>query len=318
MNWPAAQLTHVPEPAPPHPPAPAQSGRAGNFANKWTAEGWLASLGLESFVANALLGEGFEGDQLEALRGIGRSDTLQDDLRPPIAAALDLLVPALTQGLKELTTAEAVTLGEMQDKFSQDTKGILEYGSLNSFYGGLEAQVGSPSPKVKEMMAEEHTARGDSKATLFSKNYEVDTTPAIEWRFVAEPDAPPPGGWRLRCAAGRRRVTQRASSSGSPSPLSTACSALPSRSWSAMSTAAGRMDAASAMCVRTGDSPPPASRWFVFHNPHCFASGLRRGSGLRGVRAARSTPTDSARARPSPRVEGSPNTTAPAPGAVRL
>mmetsp|Transcript_3042 Transcript_3042/g.13585 ORF Transcript_3042/g.13585 Transcript_3042/m.13585 type:complete len:85 (+) Transcript_3042:3911-4165(+) len=84
-----------------------------------------------------------------------------------------------------------------------------------------------------------------------------------------------------------------------------------------MSTAAGRMDAASAMCVRTGDSPSRVAGSF-FHNPHCFAPGLRRGFGLRGVRAARSTPTDSARARPPPRVEGSPNTTAPAPGAVRL
>ena len=188
--------TPAPAPQPPS-PATAQSGRAGNFATKWTAEGWLASLGLESFVANALLGEGFEGDQLEALRGIGRSDTLQDDLRPPIAAALDLLVPALTQGLKELTTAEAVTLGEMQDKFSQDTKGILEYGSLNSFYGGLEAKIGSPSPKVMEMMAEEHTARGDSTRIFTPRNYDLSTSPTIEWKFVDTPDEPPAGGWPI-------------------------------------------------------------------------------------------------------------------------
>ena len=155
------------------------------------------SLGLESFVAKALLGEGFEGDQLEALRGIGRSDTLQDDLRAPIAAALDLLVPALTKGLKELTTAEAVTLGEMQDKFSQDTKGILEYGSLNSFYGGLEAKIGSPSPKVMEMMAEEHTARGYSTRTFTTINYDVATSSAVEWQFTTTPDAPPAGGWPI-------------------------------------------------------------------------------------------------------------------------
>ena len=41
----------------------------------------------------------------------------------------------------------------MRAKFSQDMNRMLEYGSLNEFYGGLEGKVGSPSPKVKEMMA---------------------------------------------------------------------------------------------------------------------------------------------------------------------
>ena len=81
----------------------------------------------------------------------------------------------------------------MQDKFSQDARGFLEYGSLNVFFGGLEAQVGSPSPKVWQMMAEEHTNRGDSNCTFTTINYSLTTNSSIEYKFVAEPDAPARG-----------------------------------------------------------------------------------------------------------------------------
>ena len=148
-------------------------------------------------VAKALLGEGFEGDQLVALRALGRSDTVEDDLREPLAAAIERLVKKLALRLKDLATVEAATVGEMQAKFSQETKGMLQYGTLNTFYGGLEAQVGSPSPKVKEMMAEEHTARGDSTRIFTPSNYDLSTSPTIEWKFVDTPDEPPSGGWPI-------------------------------------------------------------------------------------------------------------------------
>ena len=76
-----------------------------------------------------------------------------------------------------------------------DVRGFLEYGSLNVFFGGLEGQVGSPSPKVWQMMAEEHTNRGDSNCTFTTINYSLTTSSFIEYKFVAEPDAPPSEGW---------------------------------------------------------------------------------------------------------------------------
>ena len=134
-----ASAAPAPEPVaptpPPEAPAPApESDRDDNgLATKWTAEGWLESLGFEGMVAKALLGEGFEGDQLIALRALGRSDTVEDDLREPLAAAVELLVKKLALRLKDLATAEAATVGEMQTKFSQETKGMLQYGTLNTF-----------------------------------------------------------------------------------------------------------------------------------------------------------------------------------------
>ena len=185
-------------PPPPQPTAPApaaETARAKKVATEWTAEGWLGSVGLERLVAIVLLGVGFEGDQLDALRALGRSDTLEEDLRAQFLAYVEWFVGTLAPRLQALAKGEAATVGEMQDKFSQDARGFLEYGSLNVFFGGLEGQVGSPSPKVWQMMAEEHTNRGDSNCTFSTSNYSLTSTSSIEYKFVAEPDAPPSEGW---------------------------------------------------------------------------------------------------------------------------
>ena len=192
--------TPPPPPKQPAAPAPApepaaESDRADKVATKWTAEGWLSSVRMERIIAKVLLGEGFQGDQLDALRALGRSGTLRDDLRAQFLAAIEWFVDALAPRLEGLATFEAATAGEMQSKFSQDVRGFLEYGSLNVFFGGLEGQVGSPSPKVWEMMAQEHLNRADSTCTFTTSNYSLTTYSAIEYKFVAEPDAPPPEGW---------------------------------------------------------------------------------------------------------------------------
>ena len=72
---------------------------------------------------------------------------------------------------------------------------MLEYGSLRVFFGGLEGLVGSPNPKVMAAMDEEHSARSDSTRDFTTSNYDLRTTSAVEWAFVATPDAPPDGGW---------------------------------------------------------------------------------------------------------------------------
>ena len=72
---------------------------------------------------------------------------------------------------------------------------MLEYGSLSVFFGGLEGLVGSPNPKVMASMTEEHSARGDSTRDFTTSNYDLRTTSAVEWAFVATPDALPDGGW---------------------------------------------------------------------------------------------------------------------------
>ncbi len=75
-------------------------------------------------------------------------------------------------------------------------------------------------------MADEHTSRGDSTREFTTSNYDLHTSSAVEWAFVATPDAPPPGGWpveeKLRAAlAGTERAdlaAVRSSSERSASP----------------------------------------------------------------------------------------------------
>ena len=118
----------------------------------------------------------------------------------------------LAPRLRQLATVEAATSAEIQHKFAQDCNAFLEYQNLNAFFGGLEGLVGSPSPKVKEMMMEEHTARADSQVEFTTGNYGICTTSSIEFAFVATPDAPPRGtGWpveeKIRAAlAGEERA----------------------------------------------------------------------------------------------------------------
>ena len=171
---------------------------AAAVASEWTAASWLGSVGIDQQLAGTLLGEGFSGgDELEAFRTLGclPTDRLEDELFARLIAGLGPLVALLAPRLKALATVEAATSGEMQDKFSQETRGMLEYGNLNVFFGGLEALVGSPSPYIRKTMADEHTGRGDSARPFTTSNYDLRTTSATEWAFVATPDERPESGW---------------------------------------------------------------------------------------------------------------------------
>ena len=63
----------------------------------------------------------------------------------------------------------------------------MQYGDLSTFFGGLEAKIGAPNPKVREAMESEHTTALDSQDKFTSGNYGITTTPQMGWLFIAEP-----------------------------------------------------------------------------------------------------------------------------------
>jgi hypothetical protein len=63
----------------------------------------------------------------------------------------------------------------------------MQYGDLSTFFGGLEAKIGAPDPKVREAMENEHTKAPDSQDEFTSGNYGITTTPHTEWLFITEP-----------------------------------------------------------------------------------------------------------------------------------
>ena len=65
-------------------------------------------------------------------------------------------------GIEEMIEAGAATGEELQGKFLQEGAGLLAYGGLSTFYGGLGKKIGDPNSKVDGTMEHEHTGMGDA------------------------------------------------------------------------------------------------------------------------------------------------------------
>ena len=165
-----------------------------------STDGWVGSLDFASLVVAALEPAVPAGCKaLEYFRKTASRDELDSRLRAAQLAGFSDLVWAAVERLRTERTA-----AEVQEKFLTDGMGLLEYSDLSTFFGGLEAKVGAPNPKIVDAMAAEHTDRDDSNVELVSSNHHVKTTSAIEWRFVVEPDHPPPEGWPAEAKPGAR------------------------------------------------------------------------------------------------------------------
>ena len=103
-----------------------------------------------------------------------------------MTSGIDALTDCLSSALENLASGAAPTAEQLQKKFMQDGAGLLAYGDLNTFFGGLEAIVGAPLPRVREAMAAEHIQQPDSHLEFTVENYGTTTTSATEWAFVAE------------------------------------------------------------------------------------------------------------------------------------
>ena len=192
----------------------------------WTLAGFVDSLRLSDTIAHALIeGErasragGWFGDKdaaaksdLDFVKGlaanVGRADAGRQALVSVLSkgGSLEKLAEKLMSGIESLAATHVpggtAKIGAWSsstgglNKFLQDESAIMmSYASLSTFFSGLEGKVGSPDPKVREAMLAEHCQRPDSDATFTAGNYGVNTTSAIEWRFVDAPSKPPSGGW---------------------------------------------------------------------------------------------------------------------------
>ena len=138
---------------------------------EWTTAGWLASTGgaIDALSLSLSSGRAPEQSELEFVRGLGakyagdaaggRAEILAL-LRE--GGALEAVAEALWAGIEQLTRARAATGVELQTKFLQEGAGLLSYGGLHTFYGGLGARIGDPNANVDDQMAREHTECGDA------------------------------------------------------------------------------------------------------------------------------------------------------------
>ena len=115
-----------------------------------------------------------------------RSELLKLLSRPAVTgAAADLM----WENVVALQKAGAATSEEIQSKCAGANEG--EYQGIETFFGGLEAFVGSPNPEVEEGMEAEHRERPDSTKQFLRSMSKPDkpkyATPAQEWEIVVAP-----------------------------------------------------------------------------------------------------------------------------------
>eukprot|EP00446_Apocalathium_sp_SHHI-4_P080471 CAMPEP_0177501068 /NCGR_PEP_ID=MMETSP0369-20130122/37012_1 /TAXON_ID=447022 ORGANISM="Scrippsiella hangoei-like, Strain SHHI-4" /NCGR_SAMPLE_ID=MMETSP0369 /ASSEMBLY_ACC=CAM_ASM_000364 /LENGTH=401 /DNA_ID=CAMNT_0018978519 /DNA_START=30 /DNA_END=1232 /DNA_ORIENTATION=- len=156
----------------------------------WKAGQWMATLknskGLSicDILGDAVCDAANQADQLSVLRSLGEEDD-STKIAERVKGELCEIVDVIFQGTKQLNSTKFATTQEYNEKYMQAPGGFtLSYGGLDNFYGGLESQVGSPSPNFIAAMHQEHCEATDSDKDFTTGNYGVTTTSRTEFAFV--------------------------------------------------------------------------------------------------------------------------------------
>jgi len=179
---------------------PSKDSGGQNVHAGWSASGWIAGVeSINSMISEALLqpvssGATLPGEtaQLDFIRSLGREDAavgkaavLQLLMRSPLIVRM---ADAIWDEAHTLAGQAAATAVELQSKFADDGAFTLRYGGMETFFGGLEKLLGSPSANLLEAMNREHCKMPDSQIIFRTPNYHVDTTCETEWWFVHDPE----------------------------------------------------------------------------------------------------------------------------------
>jgi hypothetical protein len=165
-------------------------------SEKWSLLSWAEGAAVHRIVAAAicqpLVDKGLGGDSdaaLGLLRGLKDRAALAKLLRTE--AMIEGIIDLVWAGTEALQRAGAATSSEIQSKFAGAIE--LSYGGLDKFFGGLEAIVGGPNPKLLEGMEGEHLngPGTESTDTFTPGNYGITTSSLIEWKFIVDEEATP-------------------------------------------------------------------------------------------------------------------------------
>ena len=165
-------------------------------AGSWSLISWLAGAGFHRVVAGAFQraasARGFSADNDGAL-GFVRSIKSRSELATLLCSetTTEAVTDLAWEQVMSLQNSGAATNVELQSKFAGAIE--LSYGGLDTFFGGLEAIVGSPNPKLFEGMAADHTdgPGTESTDTFVAGNYGVQTSSKVEWFYGVDADATP-------------------------------------------------------------------------------------------------------------------------------
>ena len=149
------------------------------------------ALGMHTLVAG-LLPKGTFFDGLQGLRQLaGRPDAevaaFAREKFSLLTAAFEARLLDSVRRLRGASAAAASAL-EQNSKFSMDPDAFTgDFASLKDFYDGPERLIGSPNPNAAEGIRREHCERRNADRQHTTPNYNVTTTPRIEYYFVVDP-----------------------------------------------------------------------------------------------------------------------------------
>ena len=157
-------------------------------AHDWTTGKWIQALELHELVSSALLAPLQEPEppslaQFAYCKGLTRAmlhQLLHD------GTLLSDIEEAVWNGIEQLTRSAASSGAELSTKFAVDANFTLAYGSLSTFFGGLEAILGAPSMQVLHGMEREHCGMDDADVWFKTSNG-MHTTSRVEFEFVTRP-----------------------------------------------------------------------------------------------------------------------------------
>jgi NLR family CARD domain-containing protein 3 len=156
-----------------------------NSGSVWTARAWVSSLCLSSRVADALALPA-PSEQFDYVRRLTRWRLWWMLQR----ASLGGLSGQLWKEVQTLKSQAASTAAELNAKFAASPCTFeMSYGSLDIFYGGLDALIGSPVMKdgsLVRSIEDEHCYQPDSRLAFVTSNG-TSTTSAVEFEFVFTP-----------------------------------------------------------------------------------------------------------------------------------
>jgi hypothetical protein len=149
------------------------------------------ALGLHELVAGALpKGTFFDG--LEGLRSLAEKpdEEIEEFASEQVARLTTELKGLICDSIRKLRdfSAKSGSALERNSKFSMDSDALKgDFSSLKQFYDGPEKLIGNPNPKAAEGIMREHCERKNADKPHTTPNYNVTTTPRVEYYFVVDP-----------------------------------------------------------------------------------------------------------------------------------
>lgn len=152
----------------------------------------------EGAPASAPMADGAGADDQEEIKKLFLTSLGEHSSHEHIARVLherkltDEIAKAIWENARQMSSSDddAVPVGDaratLQSKFFEDDR-ALKFGDVATFYHGLDGFLGPPNPNLFESMENEHMRQEDSNKLFKAPNYKTQTTPQIEFWFVADP-----------------------------------------------------------------------------------------------------------------------------------